>query len=80
MAAESAGCSEPFVEELASVCEAILRKPLILKPYRDRRGIVVRRWRLEETEQHVYYTADVVNGLIIVLRIWGARRGRGPRL
>jgi plasmid stabilization system protein ParE len=69
-----------FAEELASVCEAILRKPLILKPYGERRGMVIRRWHLERTEQHVYYVADVDNDLITVLRVWGARRGRGPRL
>jgi plasmid stabilization system protein ParE len=50
-----------FAEELADVCEAILRKPLILKPYRERRGMVIRRWRLKETEQHIYYVVDVEN-------------------
>jgi len=69
-----------FAEELASVCEAILRNPLILKAYGERRGMVIRRWQLERTEQHVYYVADVDNDLITVLRVWGARRGRGPRL
>lgn len=69
-----------FAEELASVCEEIQRKPLILKPYGERRGKLIRRWLLERTEQHVYYAVDIDNDLITVLRIWGACRGRGPRL
>jgi plasmid stabilization system protein ParE len=69
-----------FAEELASVCQAILRKPLILKPYTERHGLVIRRWQLRRTEQHVYFVADVANDLITVLRVWGARRGRGPKL
>ena len=69
-----------FAEELASVCLAIERKPLILKPYGERRGMVIRRWHLEQTEQHVYYVADIDDDTIIVLRVWGARRRRGPKL
>jgi hypothetical protein len=33
-----------FAEELASVCQAIQRKPLIMKPYIERGGVVIRRW------------------------------------
>lgn len=69
-----------FAEELASACQEIQRKPLILKPYTERRGMVIRRRLLPRTEQHVYFVADVENNLITVLRAWGARRGRGPRL
>jgi len=67
-----------FAEELASVCEAILRKPLIVKPYGERRGMVIRRWHLERTGQHVYYMADVDNDLITVLRVWGRAPRAGP--
>jgi plasmid stabilization system protein ParE len=69
-----------FAEELASVCHAIQRKPLIMKPYTERRGVVIRRWQLRQTLQHVYFVADVENELITVLRVWGARRRRGPKL
>jgi plasmid stabilization system protein ParE len=69
-----------FAEELASVCEAIRRKPLIMKAYTERSGIVIRRWQLRRTLQHVYFVADVEKDVITVLRVWGARRGRGPRL
>ena len=69
-----------FAEELASVCQAIQRKPLIMKPYTERRGMVIRRWRPRRTLQHVYFVADIENDLITVLRGWGARRRRGPKL
>ena len=69
-----------FAEELAIVCHVIQRKPLILKPYGERRGVVIRRWLMGRTQQHVYYVADVENAVITVLRVWGARRGRGPKL
>lgn len=69
-----------FAEELAGVCSEILRKPLILRPYRERRGVVIRRWLMRKTERHVYFEADVERGVVTVLRVWGARRGRGPKL
>lgn len=69
-----------FAEELASVCQAIQHKPLIMKPYTERRGVVIRRWQLRRTVQHVYFVADVENDLITVLRVWGARRRRAPKL
>jgi plasmid stabilization system protein ParE len=37
------GAPNLFAEELARVCEDIRRKPLILKPYMERRGVVIRR-------------------------------------
>jgi plasmid stabilization system protein ParE len=69
-----------FAEELAGVCLQIQRKPLIVRPYREQRGVVIRRWLMKRTERHVYFEADVERGLVTVLRVWGARRGRGPKL
>ena len=69
-----------FAEELESVCMAIERKPTFLKPYATRGGVVIRRWLLEETLQHVYYAVDSEAGVVTVLRIWGARRARGPNI
>lgn len=42
-----------FAEELAGVCGEILRKPLIVRPYRERRGVVIRRWLMRKTERSV---------------------------
>jgi hypothetical protein len=35
---------------------------------------------MRRTEQHVYYEVDLEHDLVIVLRVWGARRKRGPKL
>jgi hypothetical protein len=35
---------------------------------------------LPRTKNHVYFEVDVSRGLIIVHAIWGAPRGRGPKL
>lgn len=69
-----------FAEELAAACGEIQRNPLILKPYREMRGVVIRRRLLKRSERHVYFEADVALGVITVLRVWGARRGRDPKL
>lgn len=69
-----------FAEELAGVCLQIQRKPLIVRPYREQRGVVIRRWLMKRTERHVYFEADAERGVVTVLRVWGARRGRGPKL
>ncbi|HYQ17656.1 MAG TPA: hypothetical protein VEQ58_17910, partial [Polyangiaceae bacterium] len=55
-------------------------KPLIMKPYTERQGLVVRRWQLRRSLQHVYFIADAENDVVTVLRVWGARRRRGPKL
>jgi plasmid stabilization system protein ParE len=69
-----------FRQELAAVCDAVRRKPLVLRRYAIRNSTPVYRWRLARTQQHVYYTVNLEEELVTVLRIWGGRRGRGPKL
>jgi plasmid stabilization system protein ParE len=69
-----------FAEELAYARDQILRNPLIYKPYCERNGVTIRRWLMRRTEQHVYYEVDLEHDLVIVLRVWGARRKYGPKL
>jgi plasmid stabilization system protein ParE len=69
-----------FAEELAKVCQEIQRNPLLAQPFLERRGVIVRRRLLQRTDRHVYYVADTEAGIVTVLRVWGARRGRGPKL
>jgi hypothetical protein len=38
------------------------------------------RLLLPRTEQHLYYSVDKAGGVVRVITIWGARRGRPPRL
>jgi hypothetical protein len=35
---------------------------------------------LPKTRNHVYFEVDAERDLVIVLALWGAPRGRGPRL
>jgi hypothetical protein len=44
------------------------------------RGKTIRRVLLPRTEQHIYYSVDEANDTVIVRMIWGARRGRSPKL
>jgi hypothetical protein len=41
---------------------------------------VVRRLLLPKSQQHVYYVIDEALGAVVIYTIWGARRGRGPKL
>jgi plasmid stabilization system protein ParE len=40
--------------------------------------VPVRRVLLPKTRNHLYYTVEA--DAVVVLLVWGARRGRGPRL
>jgi hypothetical protein len=48
--------------------------------YGYRKNRLVRRWLLEKTEYHVYFSVDRNAGVITLHSVWGARRGRGPKL
>lgn len=43
-------------------------------------GQTIRRVLLPRTQQHLYYSIDETADAVIVRTIWGARRGRGPKL
>ncbi len=47
---------------------------------RDGRGRVIRRVLLPKTEGHVYYSVDHATESVVVHIVWGARKGRGPKL
>lgn len=43
-------------------------------------GLPVRRVLLRKTKTHVYYSVDDDAELVKVLAVWGAPKGRGPKL
>jgi hypothetical protein len=43
-------------------------------------GLAIRRVLLRKTRTHVYYSVDVDAELVTVLAVWGAAKGRSPRL
>ena len=69
-----------FVNELFAAFGLLADAPAVGRPYR-RRGIpTLRRLLLRESRYHLYYVHDTRSDRVVVLAIWSAVRGRGPRL
>lgn len=83
VAQEPAGTEELFEQEfeqiLSRLGEMSARGPLGTV-WEVSRGTPIRRVLLRKTQQHVYYSIDEVNDIVIVRSVWGSRRGRGPKL
>lgn len=69
-----------FDDELDAVIETLKNQPMLGAEYQVRGGEIVRRTLLKKSAQHVYYSVDETNGVIVIYSVWGARRGRGPKL
>jgi plasmid stabilization system protein ParE len=69
-----------FDDELDAMIEMLKNRPTLGVVYQMRGGEIVRRTLLKKTAQHVYYSVDDANGVIVIYSVWGARRGRGPKL
>ena len=69
-----------FLQELASAERQLMTLPESGEAWRIRGNKTIRRCLLEKTEQHLYYFYSPQREEVLVLALWGARRGRGPRL
>jgi plasmid stabilization system protein ParE len=69
-----------FAHELDAARRLIETSPEMGAPYTERHGTLVRRVRMPKTRNHVYYEVDDENGVAMILAVWGAPRGRGPKL
>jgi plasmid stabilization system protein ParE len=69
-----------FDDELAHALELIALTPAAGEPWRSQKLPGVRRWLLEKTRYHVYYTADEESRTVTVRMVWYAGRKRGPKL
>jgi plasmid stabilization system protein ParE len=69
-----------FARELASAIVRIGSEPETGAAYLERRGALVRRVLLPKTKNHVYYEIHDANDEVMVVAVWGAPKGRGPRL
>jgi plasmid stabilization system protein ParE len=68
-----------FRVELADAIDLLRNNPSAGTRYEAVRfDAIVRRILLPETETHVYHAQ--VDDDVVVVAIWGARRGRGPKL
>jgi len=69
---------ELFDEEMATAVKQIGMVPTLGAVYPSSFGRTVRRVLLPKTENHVYYL--VRDNEVVVLSVWGAPRGKGPKL
>jgi len=69
-----------FKQELAAAFERILRAPKVRNPHFVIEGEPVWRVLMPGTERHVYYTVDDAADEVVIETVWGARRGREPKL
>jgi plasmid stabilization system protein ParE len=67
-------------DELASALALLEESPGLGVPYAVLPRGPVRRLLLIDSQVHIYYRSDQVTGDVEVLRIWGARRKRGPAI
>ena len=69
-----------FARELAEARALLDATPEVGSPYTERQGVLVRRLLLPRTHQHVYYEVNRQANAVMILAVWGAPRGRGPKL
>ncbi len=69
-----------FARELAEARALLAATPEVGSPYIERQGVLVRRVLLPRTQRHVYYEVNPKRGEVMILAVWGAPRGRCPRL
>ncbi len=70
-----------FDDELDEAIDDIASQPLAAGAVHEVvGGKTFRRVRLPKTKQHVFYYVDDAKGVIVIHTIWGARRGRKPKL
>lgn len=69
-----------FLDELEALERHLRSAPVSGQIYGYRKNRLIRRWLLEKTEYHVYFSVNTQTQVIMLHSVWGARRGRGPRL
>lgn len=67
-----------FDDEMADAIDRICKKPGIGSVHPSESGPTVRRVLMKTTLNHVYYA--VRDNEVVVLSVWGAPKGRGPKL
>jgi plasmid stabilization system protein ParE len=70
---------DAFEQELNAALDRIVQAPRLGKLYEQGDlGVPVRRVLLPRTLNHIYYA--MAGDDVVVLSVWGAQRGRGPKL
>jgi hypothetical protein len=69
-----------FLDELAAAEHHLCTAPISGQIYGYRKNRLIRRWLLENTQYLVYFSVNRKAQVIMLHSVWGARRGRGPKL
>lgn len=69
-----------FLDELGRVERLLRENPELGIVYTAHKSGTIRRILLIQSEYHLYYRYVPSRSEIFVVTIWGAARGRGPRL
>ncbi len=69
-----------FLDELEALERHLRTAPISGQVYGYRKNRIIRRWLLEKTEYHVYFSVNQEAQVVMLHSVWGARRGRGPKL
>jgi plasmid stabilization system protein ParE len=69
-----------FARELADAWALVAANPKIGTVYTLLDGEPVRKVYMPRTRHHVYYTYNQDDGEIVIHAVWGAPKGRGPKL
>ena len=72
--------SDLFARELAEAVMLLGDIPSLGTKYRTRSGRDLQRLLLSRTRNHIYFEVDSEHSLVIIHAVWGAPRGRDPRL
>jgi hypothetical protein len=69
-----------FLDELTAAERQLRLAPELGSIYVERNERTVRRVLLPKSGTHVYYSLDANRKLVTILAVWGAQKGRTPRL
>jgi plasmid stabilization system protein ParE len=69
-----------FEEEFGRAIELVRETPGAGTPWPTERNPRLRRLLMPRTHTHLYFHLDEGAGVIVVLAVWGAARGRAPKL
>ncbi len=69
-----------FARELAATVALLIETPKLGTVYTILHDRPIRKVLMPKTHHHVYYASDTEAGEVVVHAVWGAPRGRGPKL
>jgi plasmid stabilization system protein ParE len=69
-----------FERELEDALQLLLVMPGAGTKYPTSKRPNLRRLLLPKTEYHIYFALERNDTTLVIHSVWGARRGRGPRL